>query len=500
MALWITNTSDAYTRLLTESGYAADGSDFAGFASPSNAGPAFFAAARAAGQHFITDPAYGAAVGSNAAGTEVADTAALRAAIAAATTYGGTVVLPPPSVAYRIDTTASAITVPPGVHIRGVHGRYHGVRINHLAGPILFDMTGGFEARRISDLIIIGGVAGAKAFQVRAQDTRLSRIMFSEYVGEVCIETDLDPGSGDGPYFCHFSDIQVRCWTGTVGTVNYGVLCKSNFNSSSISKSSFTGCKVAGVQVKHGAGWQIRDVSLEHNATASSLEYGIIVGGHATLIPQGGTIDGIEAESNGKATIHVTHAHGLTLNNVYAYGPGYYATADYGLLIEDASGTSTNVRDVTITGGFFISHDVADIRIVGTTRVVLINVNREDTVSLGTGGDYNEIGEAGARFTQKVSVAAGKRIYTDGGTSAGMQSPDQNSIEFYRGGGGTPVATINGNGVQTLGWYKHVPVANASLPAAGAAQDGTIIIDSTNNRLVYYSGGARRYIGTGTSF
>jgi len=40
---------------------------------------------------------------------------------------------------------------------------------------------------------------------------------------------------------------------------------------------------------------------------------------------------------------------------------------------------------------------------------------------------------------------------------------------------------------------------NGDLPSVGAVQDGTICIDKTNNRLIYYSSGAR-YRLTGTSF
>lgn len=43
-------------------------------------------------------------------------------------------------------------------------------------------------------------------------------------------------------------------------------------------------------------------------------------------------------------------------------------------------------------------------------------------------------------------------------------------------------------------------MANASLPAAGSAMDGKIIIDTTNDRLVYYSNGQRRFLAAGTLF
>jgi hypothetical protein len=48
--------------------------------------------------------------------------------------------------------------------------------------------------------------------------------------------------------------------------------------------------------------------------------------------------------------------------------------------------------------------------------------------------------------------------------------------------------------------YPLVPVlTNAALLAGDANQNGALVVDSTNNRLIYYSGGNRYHL-TGTSF
>lgn len=53
-------------------------------------------------------------------------------------------------------------------------------------------------------------------------------------------------------------------------------------------------------------------------------------------------------------------------------------------------------------------------------------------------------------------------------------------------------------GVDRLVRVGHI--AAASLPAASANHNGAIAVDADNDRLVYYSGGARYYLATGTSF
>lgn len=41
---------------------------------------------------------------------------------------------------------------------------------------------------------------------------------------------------------------------------------------------------------------------------------------------------------------------------------------------------------------------------------------------------------------------------------------------------------------------------NANLPVGSAAMDGKILVDETNDRLVYYSNGQRRWLAAGTLF
>ena len=57
------------------------------------------------------------------------------------------------------------------------------------------------------------------------------------------------------------------------------------------------------------------------------------------------------------------------------------------------------------------------------------------------------------------------------------------------------IIQVGGQGTLVSSFY----IANASLPAGAAANNGAIGVDSTNNRFIFYSGGNRYYI-TGTGF
>lgn len=62
------------------------------------------------------------------------------------------------------------------------------------------------------------------------------------------------------------------------------------------------------------------------------------------------------------------------------------------------------------------------------------------------------------------------------------------------------VQVSNGVFSALVGGVRTLLVANASLPAAAAAKDGLIGVDTTNSRLVYYVNGLRYFLAIGTSF
>lgn len=72
-----------------------------------------------------------------------------------------------------------------------------------------------------------------------------------------------------------------------------------------------------------------------------------------------------------------------------------------------------------------------------------------------------------------------------------------------------PVIRLDSNGIIRIGDYarasgvSHMAIprmAAANLPVGSAAMNGVIAIDSTNNRLVYYTNNLRYFIPIGTAF
>lgn len=315
------------------------------------------------------------------------DRSAIVAAIAAVTARGGAVYFPVPTSSYKVDATAGAISVPPGVTLRGENGVYRGSRVSHSGGAVLFDLTGGFETRMIDGLVIRGGTPGSIGIRCRASETRLNRITFDRWTGDTAIVFDDDPGSGDGPWNCHVYDLQILTWTGAVGTIEYGIRAISNFNASTIRKFSITGAGVAGIQIEHGAGWVVADGNLEHNESVSvATNCGIRVGGGVGT-PIGGAIRGLECEANYDSAIYVTECNGLLIDSCYAMGNGFHQQAPYGIKIVDASGTGANVKQVTVIGGAYATHATADIYASGTSSTVLVN----PFTAVGTSGSFSKL-------------------------------------------------------------------------------------------------------------
>lgn len=325
---------------------------------------------------------------------------------------GGVIWVPPVAKSYYIDASKGPLSIPPGVTLMGAVARYRGSRITHGKGSVLFDCFEGNEARRIQGLVIRGGVAGAIGIRVRANLTRIDQVAFDRWTGSTCIDFSdylvADPATRrqdlrDGAWNCHASNITIECWnSGTPvgkGSIDYGIRCRGSWNASSITHSSITGARIAGIAVEGGSGSAVRVCNVEHNEAADGA-VGILVGGSGT--PSALTIDAIESESNYTAAIRVTRADGLILLNVYDNPHGDHHLAPYSIDIEDASGTGANVRGVSIIGGALAGAAVAGIRIAGTKDVGMIGVSEATTVA-GIGN----LRVAGAMNVSAVVTAAG---------------------------------------------------------------------------------------------
>lgn len=101
-------------------------------------------------------------------------------------------------------------------------------------------------------------------------------------------------------------------------------------------------------------------------------------------------------------------------------------------------------------------------------------------------------------------LSDGAIVIADGGVAGGGLY-----LQYYNGVGYTTFPALQVNttypalrvGFGSAMICQLVSLANASLPAANAALAGSIAVDNTNHRLVYYSSnGLRYYIPIGTSF
>lgn len=94
---------------------------------------------------------------------------------------------------------------------------------------------------------------------------------------------------------------------------------------------------------------------------------------------------------------------------------------------------------------------------------------------------------------------------TDGAASGDVVMASTQSLRSVNAAGTSSVSIItldSNDDVSVGGFGRLVGVGyfgNASFPAGGASRNGKVAIDSTNNRLVFYSGGSRYYV-TGTAF
>ena len=179
--------------------------------------------------------------------------------------------LPPVAKSYYVDTRPGPLVIPPAITLAGSVARYLGSRITHMYGSVLFDCAGGNETRRIQGLVIRGGVTGAIGIRVRANLTKLDQIAFDRWQGSTCIDFNdelvLNPATRrqetrDGPWNCHASHITIECWNSGQpvgsGTIDCGIRCRGSWNASSITHSSITGAKIAGIAIESGSGSAVR--------------------------------------------------------------------------------------------------------------------------------------------------------------------------------------------------------------------------------------------------
>lgn len=166
-------------------------------------------------------------------------------------------------------------------------------------------------------------------------------------------------------------------------------------------------------------------------------------------------------------------------------------------------------RTVTVTHTWSAAQLFAD-GTVGAPGVAVgeldCGIYRIGTNNLGiavNGAKVLDIGTTGLGVTGILRIGT---TVTTNATAGDVIVPQGNNYRSVNAAGTGTLSLVRlntNNHVEVAGGTDSYPLipslAAASFLAAGAAQDGTIGIDTTNNRLVFYSGGARHYVSaTGT--
>jgi hypothetical protein len=145
-----------------------------------------------------------------------------------------------------------------------------------------------------------------------------------------------------------------------------------------------------------------------------------------------------------------------------------YNSTNYAELSVSSTGDLTIAPtggDTSITGNLSVSGQVTGTVKFGTS---VTTGSSTDELILRNAKALRSVTSSGTTTQELISLSAGDALLIGGGYS------------------GTSLIVIPSR-------------AAASLPAAGAATNGVLALDSTNNRIVFYVGGTRQYV-TGTSF
>ena len=144
-----------------------------------------------------------------------------------------------------------------------------------------------------------------------------------------------------------------------------------------------------------------------------------------------------------------------------------------------------------------ISAGTATFKIVGGSTSVSLrnNVDSADNLLITDAGILSTRGTgstSGAAAGELVVPNAKHLRGANAAASGALAMIGINASDYVVIGGQTDT-TDTGN-LPRIAWW-----AAAALPAGAAGRNGIVAVEGTNNRLVYYSGGARYYLA-GTTF
>jgi hypothetical protein len=233
--------------------------------------------------------------------------------------------------------------------------------------------------------------------------------------------------------------------------------------------------------------------------TASSL---IVSAAAGTLVP-GATSFSLRNNANNADNILISDAGAITVRSTISGVTTISGTTatftNLGGTLSTASQpnvTTVNGQTISSAASFTGTMTVATSITVTTAG---ITVASDAGITYGARGAIKQDGSFNYVFSTN-SVANAFQVNVGGGATM----PNASYLAGTRSGGGTyRLIGLDANDHINLGandsFIVIVSTAVGNFPAGGATMNGVIGIDSTNNRLVYYSGGNRYFIA-GTAF
>lgn len=475
----------------------------------------------------VKDPQFGA-VGDGVAD----DTAAIQAAIAALPSTGGIVNFP--AGTYKVTSTITEGAATKQIVFKGAgQGRPVNGASTIIKGSGITIMKLDADFSSIQDLTIYGNPSNASTIGLIIGDT-VDGVAFCG-LQNVTIEGTTASGKGiqcEWGLENSFTNVTVHQWaTGVEALATGGAAKASNAN-------SFVGCKI------------------RENATGVSLPDAV----HAVFV--GGTIEGntIAGFSLGSGSLYLSSswlengsgtAAGVVCTgsgSLYSVGNVYSNTANKDIWI---SGGAANHRsfadrfDLGIThsgtGSLVITQPKPTPALSGTGRILMEdfdqwkitngagdwrisnpgrNIELYDSelvlgnpgaasgkhyVTTATSTGLQEFYQNEANARVRLSLNYGL-MFGPGGASAldvQLQRGAANILELATGDSFRPQTSSQALGDNTHQWRVfHDVIATGSLPAAGAAMDGTILIEDVgagDRNLIIYAGGQRFRIDGGAA-
>jgi hypothetical protein len=133
----------------------------------------------------------------------------------------------------------------------------------------------------------------------------------------------------------------------------------------------------------------------------------------------------------------------------------------------------------------------------GANQVFLNAYNAGNAVLVAGGGKVL----LGGAADPGASLLAGELLLANARSLRGLNAAGTTGFPLIGMDGSNIVCVAGASTTASTGAFMRIPrFTNGQLNAGSSTMDGVLVIDTTNSRLVYYTGGLRYWIPIGTSF